>query len=147
MHLNQFRIPLWGKKYFLWDDFPIRARRSPIQVDMGIAGLIGITDANRMESGSQVHPCFLVLTRRLVIQDLISINPKFGCIDGFQSEEVVSAAGDINGSIPFHGVRSGQWRGLEIEINPGIDLGECWCSFPLRIGIELSEQAIIGDWG
>ena len=112
---------------------------------MGIAGLVGITDADRMGSLSQVYPRFLILTGCLVIQYLAAIDPKRGGIDGLNSEEIMPAAGDIYISVPFNSVRSGQWRNLEIEINPGIDLGECGRSIPLRIGIELSEQAVIGD--
>ena len=57
------------------------------------------------------------------------------------------AGGDINGSGPLDGVRSGQRCNLEIEINPGIDLSEGDRSIPLRISIELSEQAVIGNGG
>ena len=78
MHLDQIRISLRGEKDFLWDDFTIRARRGPIKVDMGIACLVGIADAYRMESWSQVYPCFLILIWRLVIQHLFTIYPKLG---------------------------------------------------------------------
>ena len=134
-----FIVGLRREEHLGWNRLLATKGGCPVEVDMGMVGAIGKTQANVLQALGQLDAAFRILVGHGAARNLLVVDEELCFINRLQPKTIDPWLRDRDLARPLHRVGAGQGRDMEIEVELGVDACQGLGPLPVAIAVILAQ--------